>query len=168
MKSVVRFIPVIRTVLDQHRRNGVASVKFNPLELNLNLQTAMARLRDSVHSLCEGLTEHGSIDKETLKQVWPLYKVTSDGANVMVVSRDVPVGESNITIIGSNESLATLKTDEAGFVEAITAFAVLMGQRYLRGQVDIIGDLSDSLRHRIESENDVVFIPDGQNKHHMI
>jgi hypothetical protein len=166
-KSVSRFIPIFRTLLDQHRKNGVAVVKFDPLEMNLALETAIARLRDAANSLLSDTVSFESVDSELLKQVWPLYRVTSDGISVIIESRRTkevtPIADSAI-----GTSLAVLRTAEAGFVEDLTAFARLLGQRHLRGQVDIIGDLSDSLQHRITSENDVVFIPDGQQKYHMI
>jgi hypothetical protein len=165
IKSVIRFIPAIRTLLDQHQRNGVASVSFNPLELNLSVETSIARLRDAVQSLTSGLTSHPSIDSEALKLIWPLYKVSSDGTNVQILPRETKLVEP-ITQVQTR--LAELVSDEAGFVEELTAFAVLLGRRRLQGQVDIIGDLSESLQHRIMSENDVVFISDGQQKHHMI
>jgi|SRR5215472_356745 len=168
-KSVIRFVPILKSLVDQHAKNGVASVKFNPLELNISMETAISRLRDAAHSLIEGISIHPSIDPGILKTIWPLYKVTSDGIHVMVVSRQTEQSFDPTPILqGSTTSLATLKCDEAGFVEELTAFAVLLSRRHLRGQVDIIGDLSESLRHRIESEHDVVFIPDGQQKHHMI
>jgi hypothetical protein len=164
----MRFIPVIRTVLSQHQRNGIANVKFNPLEMNLSIETAIARLRDAFHSLAAGLTTHPDIDQETIKQVWPEYKVISDGTNVLVIGRGTDQPTEIELIVQAKTALAVLRTDEAGFVEDLTAFARLLGQRYLQGQVDIIGDLSESLQHRIMSENDVVFISDGQKKHHMI
>lgn len=164
----MRFIPVIRTVLNQHQRNGIANVKFNPLEMNLSVETGMARLRDAFHSLAAGLTTHPDVDQETVKQVWPEYKVISDGTNILVISRGTDQPTEIELIVQAKTCLATLHTDEAGFVESLTAFAVLLGQRYLQGQVDIIGDLSGSLQHRLMSEHDVVFIPDGQQKHHMI
>jgi hypothetical protein len=165
-KSVSRFVPTIRALLEQHRRNGVANIKFNPLvDLNLGLETAIARLRNAVHSISTGITEFDSVDAATLKQVWPLYKITADDSNVMIVPRET----LEATPQTSNVScLATLRTGELGFDQDLTAFARLLSRRHLLGQVDIIGDLSESLQHRIVSENDVIFIPDGQQKYHMI
>jgi hypothetical protein len=172
-RSVIRFVPVIRALLIQHRKNGVAVVKFNPVELDLNVNTAMARLRDAVHSLCSKFYTHPSIDSDELKRVWHLYKVVSnDDINVEIVSRGVELTPPNILIETPSGGVYTdsivLRTDEAGFIEALTALALLFGRRLIKGQVDIIGDLSESLQHRITSENDVVFISDGQQKHHMI
>jgi hypothetical protein len=167
-KQVARFLPIIRTVLDQHRRSGVASVKFDPLELGINVNTGQARLRDAARSLLLGFVKHPTIDQETLKAVWPLYQVTSDGVNVVVTSRNPEHQVEPQTTTDEVFNHVVLRTDEAGFVEELTALALLFGRRRIKGQVDIVGDLSETLQHRITSENDVIFIADGHQKYHMI
>ena len=137
--------------------------------MNISLETAIARLRDAVHSLSSGLTTHPSVDATTLKEVWPLYRVDSDGVNVLVVSRETKQNKPELLIhSGSRTELAVLGSEDVRFVEVLTAFAVLLGQRFLQGEVTINGFLSDKLQHRLQSENDVVFIQDGPNKHHMV
>jgi hypothetical protein len=167
-RSVYRFVGIIVKVLDQHRRQGIASVSFNPLDMNISVETAIARLRDAVYSLSSGLTTHPSVDVTQLKEVWPHYKVTSDGVNVQVVSREAKQDEPVPIHTGTGTELAVLRSEDPRFVETLSAFAVLLGQRFLQGEVQISGFLSDTLQHRLQSENDVVFIQDGPNSYHMV
>jgi hypothetical protein len=167
-KSVYRFVPVIDKVLSMHRNRGIASVSFDPTNLSISMETGIARLRDAVHALSTGMCPHPLINAEELRHVWPLYKVTSDGKVVQVVARSVEQIEPVAMEPFAGVSIAVLRTDDLRFTETITAFAVLLGQHLLVGQVDIVGDLSDSLRYRLESENDIVITADGHQLYHMI
>lgn len=166
-KSVSRFIPVFVQLIDQHKRKGTATIMFNPSEMHLSVESAMSRLRDAAQSLLQGLTSHASIDAKELSVVWPLYKVISDGTNVQVVSRQTEQGEP-LRLGGSENVLSVLRVEEAGFIELVSAFALLLGRRFLQGQVTIVGDLSDQIRHRLESENDIAIVQDGPQQYHML
>src|SRR5215831_9048423 len=135
-KSVRRFIPVIRLLVETHQRVGVANVQFNPLTLNLSVETAIARLRDAVKSLCLELTIDDSIDIEVLRQIWPLFKVTSDGTRVTIVPRKLKETEPE-PARGQNV-LATIRTDDVEFLEDLKALARCLSKRFSLGQVDII------------------------------
>ncbi len=168
-KSVSRFVPVIEALLDAHKKLGTANVTFDPLVgMNISVETAMGRLRDAVASLSQGLTSAPSIDAEELAAVWAFYKVTSDGTNVQIVSRLTEQEEPVMIQTGSRESLATLKVEDERFVETLTAFALLLGQRYLQGEVTILGDLPPELQSRLLSENDIAIVQDGPQQYHML
>lgn len=167
-KSVARFLAPIRSLINQHRKHNTASVAFNPLSLNISVETAVARLRDAIHSLSQGLTSAPAIDAEELAAVWAFYKVTSDGVNVLIVPRITEQEEPVLIHTDSRESLATLKVEDERFVENLTAFALLLGQRILQGEVTIIGNLDETLQLRLGSENDIVIVQDGPKQYHML
>lgn len=167
-KSVFRFVPVIKQLLDHHKSRGIAQVSFNPADMGISLETGIARLRDAVYSLSSGLTTHPSVDATTLKEVWPLYKVSSDGINVLVVSRTTEQDEPVPIHTGSSGSLATLQVNDPQFVEIVTSFAVLLGRRFLQGQVTIEGQLSDNIKHQLESNHDVIITQEANNRYTMI
>jgi hypothetical protein len=167
-RSVFRFVPIITKLLNHHASRGSGTVSFNPLELNISVETAVARLRDAVFSLSTGLTAHPSVDAVTLKEVWKQYKVTSDGTNVQVIPRATEQGEL-LTITGdSKDVLASLNVEDVGFAENLSAFATLLGRRLLQGQVIINGDLSDNLKRTLECDNDVVITQNAPKQYYMI
>lgn len=167
-RSVYRFVPIIKRVLDQHRSRGTATVMFNPLELNLSIETAVARLRDAAKALSSGITTHPSVDVTSLKEVWPLYRVDSDGVNVLVAPRSTEQDEVVPIHTASGDALATLNVEDGQFVELVRAFAILLGRRLLQGQVVINGDLSENLQRQLGCDYDVVIIQDAPKQFHML
>ncbi len=167
-KSVSRFVPVIESLLNQHKHKGIASVTFDPATMGLSVETGIARLRDAVQSLSQGLTSTPTIKADDLTAIWPYYRVRSDGTLVNVISRSTEQEEPVMIQSGSRESLATLKVEDPRFVETLSAFALLLGQRFLQGEVTILGDLDETLRLRLLSENDIAIVQDGPRQYHML
>lgn len=167
-KSVSRFVPVLESLIHQHQVSHTGHVSFDPQHFNISIETAIARLRDAVQSLSQGLTSTPSIDADVLTAIWPHYKVTSEGTRVLIVSRSTEQEEPVLIHSGSRESLATLTVESPRFVENLTAFALLLGQRILQGEVTILGDLPDSVRLRLLSENDIAIVQDGPRQFHML
>jgi hypothetical protein len=166
-RSVQRFVPVIEHVLTAHQ-NGIAHVAFDPKRMGISIDTAIARLRDAVQSLSQGLTSTPTINADVLTAIWPHYKVTSDGTNVLITSRTTEQEEPVLIHSGSRESIATLTVGSPRFVENLSAFALLLGQRLLQGEVTILGDLSAFERNRLLSENDIAIVQDGPQQYHML
>jgi len=106
------------------------------------MDTAIARCRDAVKRIATGKTDHPSIDVAVLSVIWPSYKVTSDGEMVVICSRMVEQGLPTTVLSGSQAELAVLQTTQFRFVDSLTAFAVLLGQRLLQGEVTIVGELT--------------------------
>jgi len=155
--SVDRFVPVIEQLL----RSGGTPVSFDPADLHLGVETALARFRDAVHAFSTGLVTHPNINADLLRETWQRFKATSDGHRVLLLSRQAEQGPPELTAFpvsgGRAQPLAMLRSTQPRFVETLTALAVLLGQRILQGEVHISGELTDTLQHRLETENDIVF-----------
>lgn len=168
-QSVYRFVPILDQLLKQHSNKGTASIGFSPFDLHISADTAIARLRDAVIALSTGKTTHPSINAHELAEVWPLYRVTSDGDRVLVVPRLTKEGRPSVMDVGPRTAaLAVLHVNQERFVETVTAFAVLLGQRLLQGEVTINGNLPNSLRSQLETSNDIAIIQDAPEQYHMI
>src|SRR6267142_1419810 len=160
--SVDRFVPVIEQLL----RRGGTPVSFDPSDLGINVETALARFRDAVHALSTGLVTHPNINAILLQETWLRFKATSDGTRVLLLSRKAEQGPPQLTAVPVSEGrvpLATLRSTQPRFVDSLTALAVLLGQRILVGEVVIHGEITDTLKQRLESENDVAFRQEAQN-----
>ncbi len=159
-RSVNRFVPILSRLCQAQEPTAVS---FTPSELGISVETAMARLRDAAHSLSTGLTTHPSINAETLSAVWPLYKVTSDGLDVVVSPRKTEKGTPITPLSVRAADSYALRADAPGFVEALTAFAVLLGQRVLQGQVVISGVIDEDFKDRLSLRYDIAFRRETDN-----
>lgn len=166
-KSVNRFVPVLKLLLADTGKSGVS---FDPFAMLLSPNTAIARLRDAVHAISSGKVIHPSINADLLREVWSQYKITSDGSIISISPRQTEERPQAVPTGGSRAAteLAVLKVSQPRFVETLTAFACLLGQRILTGEVTIYGDLSSTLIDRLENDNDVVIKRTGEQQYIML
>lgn len=153
--NVLRFVEIVKIL-----QNSPKEIHFNPTPLRLSVDTACARLRDAILALSTGLVQHPDINSDLLAKVWPRYKVIADGEFVSVVPRQTEK-ETSVSVHPSDvESPAlswTLSAEHRRFCDSLRAFAVLLGERLLTGQLTIKGQLDPKLQKQIEQDNDVVF-----------
>lgn len=164
-KSVRRFVPVLETLLSNHKTLGEYPVQFDPTTLGISVETGLARLRDAVHSIINGLTSYPTISPTELVAVWPRYHVISDGTNIVIQPKH---GTANSTQLNVATKLATLSVSHPYFSDILTAFAVLLGHRILQGEVQINGELDPVLQQQLEAKYDIVISATGPNQHTML
>jgi hypothetical protein len=164
-KSVRRFVPVLETLLSNHKTLGEYPVQFDPNTLGISVETGLARLRDAVHSIVNGLTTYPNISPSELGSVWPRYHVISDGTNIIVAPKQA---NANATQLHVSTKLATLTVRHPYFSDLLTAFAVLLGHRIFQGEVQINGELDPTLQQQLEATYDIVISATGPNQHTML
>ena len=158
-RSVRRFVPILRALSegDTPRR-----LQFLPTDMGLNVTTAIARLRDAVHSLTTQLVVVPHLNPQNLAVRWKNYRIESDGVNVQLLPRQT---EQELPEIGftsdSQTTLGVLRTDEPQFDSLLAAFAVLLSSRKLFGSVRITGQLSDNTKDELMNRYDVAFVDSG-------
>lgn len=164
-KSVRRFVPILETLIANHKTFGEYPVQFDPTQLGISVETGLARLRDAVHSITTGLTNYPNISSADLSAIWPRYHATSDGTNIVIQPKHPTVHATRVHV---STKLATILVDQPNYESYLTAFAILLGNRILQGEVTIIGHLSDTLKQTLEGAYDIVITPTGPNQHTML
>lgn len=164
-KSVRRFVPVLETLISNHKTLGEYPVSFDPNTLGISVETGLARLRDAVHSIVNGLTNYPTIKASDLVVIWPRYHVISDGTNIVIQPKQTTANQAQLHV---GTKLATLSTTHQVFPDLLTAFAVLLGHHILQGEVQINGELDPVLQQNLEATYDIVISPTGPNQHTML
>jgi hypothetical protein len=161
--NVDRFLPVLKSVL-----SGKPEIRFKHDELQLGPGTATARVRDAALAVIRGVVFYPEIDADKLRDVWWHYKVTYDH-----LTREVVVGlkHREESVPDQNFLDAVIRVDDTdleGFRIDLAAFAHLYSRRRMMGRLTILGMLDDEIKRELELKYNVMFNPDGPNRHVML
>jgi hypothetical protein len=158
--NVDRFAPVLRKVLE-----GKQEIRFKNIEIGLNANTAICRVRDAALAVMRGFQFYPDIDADKLRDAWPLYKVDYDNftREVTIVRHKSSQTVSNVEAIIE----LTIRVEEPEFEDYITHLAWLYGHNKFRGFVTILGMLNEDLKQRLAGEHNVYFRQLKPNEHIM-
>ena len=170
--NVMRFVPIIKELLDHHTDSVLADVSFSPEGLGLSKDVAMSRVRDALQAFVERKQHHPAIDCYKLAQIRPLYKVGWDATSRRVHVYDRHFGRKDaIPETGSITDFIekTLQVDEPAFEDNLVRLAGLFSTKCLKGIVIINGILDEFLKQKIIDEfPNLLLEQKAPNKHIML
>lgn len=157
--NVDRFVPILKKVL-----LGQQEIRFRNVEIGLNANTAMCRVRDAAAAVIRGYQFYSDVDANKLRDMWDLYKVDYNN-----FSHEVVIVKHKETQVASAECIfdITTRTEESEFEDYITHLAWLYGHNKFRGFVTILGVLDEDLKQRLIDEYHVYIRQDKPNVHIM-